>query len=361
VSDPTPARRRSRGAGSTSDGITIDEVAHRAGVSVATVSRALRGLPNVAPSTRARVEEAANELDYQIDQTASRLATGRRNAVGLAVPNIGEWYSSQVAAGVEAVLAAEGHDMLLFSINDGPGRDRLLRRSSAVRRRLSSLVLIDIVLDDAEAQLLAGDADLAVVTVGQRTKYFPSVTIDNGAAAQMVTRHVLELGHRRIAVITAHPEHSLPSTASQQRLEGVRRTVGAAGIQWSDVLVVSGGFTARGGREAMTQLMSERDAPTAVFAFSDEMAVGALKTLDDLGVRVPQDVSVVGFDDHELASVFGLTTVHQDPVWQGASAARFVLGLDAGRPAGPDHVVGPTQLIARSTTGPLSPSVDEGR
>jgi LacI family repressor for deo operon, udp, cdd, tsx, nupC, and nupG len=346
VTDASRRRTRARPRG---DGVTIEEVARRANVSVATVSRALRGLPNVAPSTRSRVEQVARELSYQVDSYASRLATGRSDTVGLAVPNINSWYFGQVAAGVEAVLADAGLDVLLHSVDGGAGRARLLSGQSSVRRRLDGLILIDVLLTPAEIHTLAGDP-VRVVTVGQHTADFPSVTVDNRKAAYDATRHLLELGHRRIGLIGGSAHTSLPFDVPGHRRQGYVQALLEAGLDYHPDHEADGGFSVRGGSEAMVHLMSEARRPTAVFALSDEMAMGAMKTAADLGLRVPEDVSVVGFDDHELAPVFGLTTVHQDPGWQGATAGRLLLDLAEQSATEIAHVVGETRLLVRTTT-----------
>jgi LacI family repressor for deo operon, udp, cdd, tsx, nupC, and nupG len=346
--DPPPAPRRRTRTRSRPDGVTIEQVARRANVSVATVSRALRGLPNVAPSTRSRVEQVARELSYQVDTYASRLATGRSDTVGLAVPNINTWYFGQVAAGVEAVVADAGMDVLLHSVDDGAGRARLLSSQSSVRRRLDGLILIDILLTPAEIRTLAAE-QVDVVTVGQRTDEFPSVTVDNRHAALTATRHLIELGHERIGLIGGSASTPLPFDVPGHRRQGYVEALLDAGLGYHPDLEADGGFSVKGGSEAMVHLMTEARRPTAVFALSDEMAMGALKTAGDLGLRVPEDVSIVGFDDHELAAVFGLTTIRQDPEWHGATAGRSLLALDelGGEVA---HVVGETRLIVRRTT-----------
>lgn len=359
VDPPAPEPRRRARARSRSDAVTIEEVARRANVSVATVSRALRGLPNVAPSTRSRVEQVARELNYQVDTYASRLATGRSDTVGLAVPNINNWYFAQVAAGVEAVLSAAGMDVLLHSVDDGAGRARLLSDLSSVRRRLDGLILIDVLLTPAEIRTLAADP-IHVVTVGQHTEEFPSVTVDNRRAAAVATRHLLQLGHQRIGLIGSSTRTPLPFDVPSHRRQGYLEALADAGVDYRADLEADGGFSVRGGAEAMVHLMTEARPPTAVFALSDEMAMGALKAAADLGLQVPGDVSLVGFDDHELASVFDLTTIRQDPEWQGATAGGLLLGLCEEPPPAVQHLVGTTRLIVRGTTGRL-PEPSPGR
>lgn len=339
--------------------MNIEEVAQQAGVSVATVSRALRGLPNVAPSTRQRVEEVAARLNYRVDAYASRLATGRSDTVCLAVPNIDSWYFSKVAAGAEAVLADAGMDVLLHSVDDGVGRARLLSSTSPIRRRLDGLVLIDVLLTPDETAALADD-EVRVVTVGQRTEQFPSVTIDNRRATAAATRHLLDLGHRDIALIGGSSGTELPFDVPEHRRRGFLDALADAGLPARPELEADGSFSVQGGSEALAALLAGPPF-TAVVALSDEMALGAMRTAISAGRRIPDELSIVGFDDHELASVFDLTTVHQDPGWQGATAGRLLLELEAHPGADPPHPVGEADLVVRGTTAPPDRSRTGGR
>lgn len=349
---PTPEpRRRSRTPRPRPDGVTIEEVAQRANVSVATVSRALRGLPNVAPSTRLRVEEVARELNYRVDTYASRLATGRSDTVCLAVPNIDSWYFSKVAAGAEAVLADAGKDVLLHSVDDSAGRARLLSSSSSIRRRLDGLILIDVLLSREEITVLADDG-LRVVTVGQRTEDFPSVTVDNRAATAAATRHLLSLGHRDIALIGGSSGTVLPFDVPAHRRAGYVDAMVEAGAPCRPELEVEGNFSVHGGAEAMAHLLDTGFPFTAVLALSDEMAMGAMRTALAAGLQVPDDLSIAGFDGHELGEVFDLTTVRQHPTAQGAVAGRLLLDMERSPTAPPPHPVGETDLVVRGTTAP---------
>jgi len=303
------------------------------------------------------VEAVAAELNYRVDQYASRLASGRNDTVGLAVPTIGGWYFSQVAAGVEAVMAERGLDVLLYSIEDERGRQRLLSQLAPTRRRLDGIVLIDVLLTDDEVEWL-DDETLTVVTVGQRTGPFPSVTIDNVGAARAATRHLIDLGHRDIALIGGPIQSGLTFSVPEQRRHGFCEELAEAGIAMRSRWEFDGGWSVTGGAEAMGALLDGIDPPSAVFVASDEMAMGAMRAADDRGVRVPEDLSIIGFDDHDLAELFGLSTVVQDPAGQGAAAARLLLdSLDDDGTASshqPFHVVSPTPLAPRRTTGPAA-------
>jgi DNA-binding LacI/PurR family transcriptional regulator len=329
----------------------INDVATRAGVSVATVSRALRGLPNVAPSTRRRVLDAARELDYVADPHASRLAAGRTRTVGMVVPYITQWFFTQVVSGAEAVLAAAGYDILLYNVGGSAGRDRFLA-TLPFRKRVDGIIVIDLPLDAAAQDLLA-TLGTPVVMVGVPSRIFPTVTIDNVAAGVAATRHLANLGHERIGLVSSLPDDPLGFAAPIERRRGYLRVLAERGLDLRPELDVPGGFSMSGGAEAMAALLSVAAPPTAVFAESDEMAIGALKTIRDAGLRVPEDLSVIGFDDHAMAEFVGLTTVAQPVVEQGEVAAQLFLDrLTSGGASPPPAVELPTKLRVRATTGP---------
>jgi LacI family transcriptional regulator, repressor for deo operon, udp, cdd, tsx, nupC, and nupG len=331
---------------------SIRDVADQAGVSVATVSRALRGLPNVAPSTRNRVLAAAAELRYIPDPNASRLAAGRTRTVGVVVPLFTQWFLTQVVAGAEGVLAAAGYDLLLFNVSGPEARNRFLERMP-FRKRVDGLIAIDLPMSAAELEALER-AGAPVVVVGIRTDRFPSVNVDNVGAGAAATRHLVNLGHDRIGLIANLPDDPMHFTAPLERRAGYQRVLAEAGAETRPELDVPGNFSLKGGAEAMAQLLSIERPPTAVFAESDEMALGALKTVRDAGLRVPGDMSVIGFDDHDIAGYTGLTTIAQPVMEQGEVAATLLLEEIArgGRDEPPTNVVLPTKLVVRTTTGP---------
>ncbi len=342
-------RRRSASNDGAVRGATIEDVARRAGVSVATVSRALRGLANVAPGTRAKVERAAADLRYRPDPNASRLAAGQSRAIGVAVPIIGGWYFSQVLAGVEAVLAPAGYDLLVYAAAGPDDRRRFLGDALPVRKRVDGLVIVDIDLppDDVESWVASG---VCVVTIGQRTSGFPSVTIDNRTGAAVAARHLLGLGHREIAIIESVDDDRFHFSVAGLRRAGFDDALAEHGLVVRADHVAHGLFTVESGRAAMEQLLAARPRPTAVFAASDEMAIGAMQAVREQGLDVPGDMSIVGFDDHDLSGAVGLTTIRQPVVdIGGRAAARLLAEVAAGRPGG-DHDVIPTELVVRSST-----------
>jgi LacI family transcriptional regulator, repressor for deo operon, udp, cdd, tsx, nupC, and nupG len=329
---------------------TIEDVAARAQVSVATVSRALRGLPNVAPSTRERVMVAATDLHYVADPSAARLASGRNLAIGLVVPMFGPWYYARAFSGVESVLTVAGYDLLPYTTSGPGGLDAFVQRLP-FRKRVDGLIVVDgPPLTGRLAQVVR--EGVHVVTVGVRTDIASSIVIDNVGAARTVVDHLVALGHRRIALISGLDDDPFGFTAPSDRWRGYLDALAAAGIAEDPALVVAGNFSPEGAGEAMHQLLALPEPPTAVFAMSDEMAMGAAQVARDAGLAIPQDLSIAGFDDHELARYVGLTTVRQDVLRVGERAAELLLEHLSGLRTVVTHEVAPTSLVVRGTTGP---------
>lgn len=341
----TPPSRRDRS--------TIEDVALAAGVSVATVSRALRGLPNVAESTRVKVQQIAVELNYRADPAASRLATGRSRSVAVAVPQLNGWYFSHVVAGVEAVCAESGHDTIVIGLGLKGANLALIEGSDALHRRADGLIVVDVGLaaDDVEAFRSRG---LALVAVGPVIDGVPSIGIDDVAVGALGTAHLLDLGHRRIGLIRGEVDDVFEFIVPHLRQRGFDEEHARRGLTADPSLYVDGSFTIQGGYEAADALLRLPERPTALFALSDEMAFGAIHAARDLGLRVPEDVSIVGVDDHDASPVIGLTTVHQDVDQHGARAARLMIAQLTGQTVEPVRHNDPIRLVVRTSTAPVA-------
>lgn len=329
--------------------VTIDDVARLAGVSVATVSRALRGLPNVAEATAARVRRAASDLGYLPAPAAAALATGKTRTIALAVPVLNSWYFSQVMAGVERVVGSSPYDLLIVAMGADEPRRRLL---GGLLRRADGLVLADVYPNDDEWHLLEPRTS-AVVTLDFEVEGRSAVMVDNVRVGEVATQHLVDLGHRRIALLAGDPVDRFNFVVPERRLDGYRRTLEVAGLPVDGDLVVHGYFSLEGGRAAMHRLMELPDPPTAVFAMSDEMALGALRALGERGLSAPSDVSVVGVDGHEVADIVGLTTVRQRVFEHGEFAAQLLLEHLAREDLPPRRVMPAVDLVERSSSAPL--------
>jgi DNA-binding LacI/PurR family transcriptional regulator len=333
----------------------IDDVARLAGVSTATVSRALRGLPEVSMETRSRVLDAASRLGYVASPSASRLAGGKTRAVAVVVPRITRWFFATVVEAAEEALHEAGYDLLLYNLGGRERARQQLLRLGALYKRVDAVMLIATPLDPEDLAAVAGLAIPGVtVSSGTPVPGWSSVRIDDVAAGRAATEHLVALGHRRIAYISGgDPTDELAFTTHVHRQQGYEDALRTAGVEPDPDLRVEGDFTVAGGARATTELMRREVPPTAIFAACDEMATGALAVLRRAGQRVPEDVSVVGIDDHDMAGAVGLTTVAQPVAEQGRLAAAMLLEpLRVGTGDGPTCAVLPTCLVVRDSTGP---------
>jgi LacI family transcriptional regulator, repressor for deo operon, udp, cdd, tsx, nupC, and nupG len=335
---------------------TIEDVARRAEVSVATVSRALRGLPNVAAATRERVLAAAYELDYLADPHAARLAGGRNMAVGLIVPSLGSWYHSTLFAAVERAIGEDGYELRPYTL-EGPGGVERLLVDLPFRREVDALLVADSLQGPDELERIA-DAKLPMLTIGVWTPFAPSLTVDNVAAARTAVGHLVGLGHQRVAMIGVDDGEPFPLAAPVDRHRGYVEALRTAGLAVDPRLAIPGPKTFDGGAATMHRLLALAEPPTAVFACSDEMAIGAMQVARDAGFEVPAGLSVVGFDDHDVAEHVGLTTIRQDLDEMGERAGQRLLALLAGgetTAVPPEHSIHPTRLVVRRSTAPPRP------
>ena len=338
---------------------SISDVAEHAGVSVATVSRALRGLPNVAEATRERVLRAAAELDYVVNPNASRLAAGHNHTIGVVVPHTTGWYFQEVLAGVQEVLGASNYDMLLYTLPTPASRERFLTMLP-FRKRVDGLVMIDIPLSDPEQRMLAGIGTHAV-TIGEGGAHMPRIMIDNVRVGRLATEFLLDLGHRRIGLIAGPSDDPMRFRVSIDRRQGWEEAMKDHGVEREERWVAEGEFTMAGGAAAMRRLLEGTVGLTAVLAMSDGMAIGAMRVLDEEGVRVPADLSVIGIDGHEVGGHLGLTTVTQPMVRLGVEGAEVLLASLRGcAPTGFPRVL-PTSLTVRETTAAVPLPLPPGR
>lgn len=329
-------------------GVTIRDVASAAGVSVATVSRALRGLPSVAPATREKVEAVAERLNYVPDPYAASLSSDRAHTIIVAVPYTGQWYYAQIVASVEAVATAAGYDVRLHVASDDVQRRHLINDVLPQARRVDGAILVDIPVEAEEVRYLE-ERGLFLVAVGQHVEDVVTVRIDNYQAAHDATRHLIALGHTRIGLLGGMPDGRSQLSIPGEREAGFRSAMADAGVPVDEELIRNGNFSVAGGYDATCELISLESPPTAIFALSDEMAAGAIQAAREAGVDVPSQLAVVGFDDHEFAAAMGLTTVRQPVAEQGEAAMQAVLdGLD-GHPWPNDHILD-YELVERLTT-----------
>lgn len=329
---------------------SMADVARRAGVSVATVSRALRGSPLVSAETAARVAVAADELSFAISRVASGLATGRLGRIGVLVGGpLQSWFSGTVLDAVYARLALADVELVIFRTQDAGEREAFFTRLP-VRRNVDALVVASFALTPAERRRLA-NLGLPLLYLNQRVRGVPSVAIDDAGGTRDGVRSLLNLGHRRIAFVeTDHGKRGF-SYSSDRRGQGFRAAMAEAGVAETDLLVIRAPHLDAGDL-VVGATLSQADPPTALAVDCDDLAFGVLAALARAGLRVPDDVSVLGFDDHAFAAVMGLSTVAQPVDRLGTEAAALALALAAGETPARRNVLVPTRVVLRQTTGP---------
>jgi LacI family transcriptional regulator len=337
---------------------TIQELADRTGVSVATVSRALNGSPEVSEATRDRILSLAQELDYTPSAAARQLVRRRSHVVGVILetgaghPDLLHPFFQEVLVGLQHGAGESGYDLLLFA-TDEPGNGFGGSHSYARRAEHHGVGgVVAMGFDGSHPEMrkliaagipcIAVDSDLG----GPRSGF---VTSENRQGAAEAVRHLHELGHERIATI-AGPLGTRPGA---ERLAGYREAVAELGLDPSDEYVIEGDFYDESGYAAAKQLLGLENPPTAIFAASDLMAAGTLRAAHELRVTVPDDLAVVGFDDIALAGLIQppLTTVRQDMEGLGRVAAEGLIRMIEDAAAPPAQVYVPTWLVVRTSSG----------
>lgn len=335
--------------------VTMDDIARRTGLSKMTVSRVISNRGYASDATRKRVLAAATRLDYQVNLLASQFSRARTGLLGLIVPFegvVGSYYFGQILQGIQQAIGRTDHHMVLYdslaeNFNDGQKCANLCRQ-----KRVDGLIVIAPHRDDRFVRTFA-HLRFPIVVVGSSVQggRISYVDADNEGGSAMATRHLIDLGHRRIAFLKG------PASLRDalQRESAFRDTLARRRVSVPEGWIASGDFDTRKAFHATRELLDTRERPTAIFASNDLMAFGAIDAARSLGLRVPEDLSVIGFDDEEAASemVPPLTTVRQPMRDLGRVAAEHL--LEEIRSEGEQrslHRKLPTELVVRATTAP---------
>jgi len=335
---------------STGTQARIADVAARAGVGVATVSRVLNGHANVRPATRDRVLDAIRTLNYRPSSVARNLSLQRTMVVGALLP----WFTNPSAVqrvrGIVDGLSGSAYDLMVFDIES---EDRQRRAFELFDRgdRADGLLVVSTNPPDLEVERINA-AGLPCILVDAVHASLPSIAVDDVAGGEMATRHLIELGHRRIALI-GDPPPEFRFDWSRDRTRGYEQALSRAGIEVRPEYVREGTRLLHVARGIAAELLALPERPTAVFAASDTQAIGAIEAARARGIRVPEELSVIGFDDIEVASYVGLTTVRQPLFESGRRGAELLLRALSGRQVDVRTELLPLELVVRSTTGPV--------
>lgn len=330
---------------------TIFDVAQRAGVGVSTVSRVLNNSPRVSDATRQRVLAAIEELDYRPSRLARGLSRGTTNSIGLAVPFFTEPSFVERLRGVVSVLNDSEWDIVLYSIESKSQRDE--RIGSMPRRDMAAgFLLVSLPLTEEERSRFVSSSVPAAIVDGQ-AEGIQSFYVDNEKGGYLAARHLLDLGHQSILFIGDSEAAPFDYSPAAMRQVGYERAMEEAGLQPGAGIVANGPAGQSNARELTSQLLDGRDRPTAIFASSDKIALGVLEAARSRDLRVPEQLSVVGFDNIDTSLHVGLTTVDQALFESGRQAAQWLIdALSSDERAAGDWVELPVSVIPRSTTGP---------
>ena len=332
---------------------TITDVAARAGVGVGTVSRVLNGRSNVRPVTRAKVLEAIEALKYRPSTIARNLSLRRTHVIGVVVPFFTSYSAVERIRGVASVLARSPYDLMLFDIEAEDRREHAFRLFDRGDRS-DGLLLLSLVPPDEEVDRLRA-ARLPCVLVDAPHAELPRILIDDVRGGELATSHLLALGHERIAFIGDKPPDPFRLTSSGDRTQGYQQALERAGIEPRPEYLREGTQSHQVARGIAIDLLRLPQRPTAVFAASDAQALGVLEAARILGIRVPEELSVIGFDDVEVAALVGLTTVRQPLFESGRRGAELLLelvGRGAEQAVEPVAEELPVEVVIRSTTAP---------
>lgn len=329
--------------------VTIREVARAAGVSVATVSRALNDKGSVREDTRQRVREAAERLHYVPHGAARSLITKRTSTVGVLLPDLYGEFFSEVIRGIDQVARRTHYHLLVSSSHND--RDEVEAAFLAMRGRVDGLVVMTPEIDaDTLEKYLPATVPAVLLNCRVDGEAFDSITIDNYGGAYEMVRHLIGIGHKRIALICG----AAGNQDASERVRGYRDAMAVLGGEWSEELELPGDFTEESGHAAVGALLRLSRRPTAVFATNDSMAIGALSALGKEGLSIPGDMAVAGFDDIPIARYVtpALTSVHVPITELGARGMKSLLeGLEVENRHMRRHETLSTQLVVRGSCG----------
>jgi len=329
--------------------VSIKDIAQRVNVSPSTVSRALNNHPRISDKTKKQIDALAKEMGYVPSGIARDLVGKRSATIGVAVADFLDPFYSDIISGIEDIAITNNHHVFVSSFYRDQQRELTLL-NTFYERRLAGIIVAGSVMDQEYLCFPHRDAMPAVLINCPQHPF--SVSANKVLGARLAVEHLIELGHRRIA----HVRHGHDYETAQLRLTSYKKTLNQYGIPVDDRYIVAGDERFTGGVRAVDQLLALPEPPTAVFCFNDMTAVGVINGLLKKGIDVPKDISVVGFDDMDIASFYhpALTTVHQPTYQIGRESAKMLSALIEGNKNIKAQLIEP-QLIVRESTAPLRP------
>jgi DNA-binding LacI/PurR family transcriptional regulator len=329
--------------------VTIRDVAEYAGVGVGTVSRVLNENPSVSDTTRQKVLAAIESLDYTPNPIARRLSLRKTLAIAVVVPFFTRPAFTERLRGVEYALADSEYDLILFNVETTAKRDAYFQDVPR-RERFDGLLIVSLSPRNGEVKHLL-QAAVPTVLLDARHPDLSRVVIDDVAGGRLATQHLIDMGHRKIGFVGDELENPFNFISSRDRYEGYRQALAEASITFQDYHR-QGEHGREPARQMASDLLATSDPPTAIVAASDTQAFGALEAARDAGLKVPGDLSVIGYDDIEIAEYLGLTTIRQPLFALGVEGVELLLDSIANPPPAPRRVLLPVELVVRGTTAP---------
>jgi LacI family transcriptional regulator len=331
---------------------TIRDVAQRAGVSLATVSRALNDSPLVNEETKQRVVEAAGELDFAPSLSARRLSLGKTQTITVVTSFLTRPQAAERLRGIDAALTDSEFDLVIYNVETVEKRNQYFK-TLPLRQRTDGLLVVSLPPpEDVVPRLERADIPIVFIDAHENTSGLPRVLGDDERGGQLATEHLLGLGHRRIGFIGDEFANPFGFTSSRDRFAGYTRALTDTGLVPAAEDLALGAHGRYEARDLAAAMLSRADRPTAIFAASDTQALGVLAAAQDLGLHVPDDLSVIGYDDIEACDFVGLTTVRQHLFESGRQGAQLLMAEIVERAAPPRVVVIPPEIVRRRTTGP---------
>jgi LacI family transcriptional regulator len=325
--------------------ITIHDVAKAAGVSVSTVSRVINEKDDVAEDTYKKVRDVVEELGYSSNLAARSMRSSKTNVIGLIMPDVADPFSTNVAKGVNQAILEQNYDLMIYTSGDV----RKLSSSTKEQQFISSLnnsFTDGVIIVTPTCGHFASTSPVVAVDPNIYEPSGPAVISTNYKGAIEATQHLIDLGHRRIA----HIGGRLDLLSAIRREEGYKDALKNAGIVYDPALFVRGDYTREAGKEGALQLMNLESPPTAIFASNDQTAIGVYEVAESLNLRIPEDISVIGFDNVPEAKNFNLTTVDQHIDRMGYAAAKMLIDLINGNEIEATQVKIHTELVIRGST-----------
>ena len=331
---------------------TIHDVARIAGVGIGTVSRVINNSPGVKPATRKRVLSAIAQLNYRPNPIARSMISKRTGAIGVIVPFFTRPFNTELLRGVEAALVRLGKELVLYNVETDAQRDHYFSELP-MHRRVDGLLLLSLPIEDSFALSLK-EVGMAVVLLDAYSPFFTSLVVDNIEGAYQAVKYLIEQGHHRIGFINGVTEGNIKFNQANDRLIGLHRALGEAGLLFEPELLMTSEWGRYGGKQAALQLLSQEKRPTAIFTSSDMQAIGVLEAAKDLNINVPEDLSVMGYDGIEVAELLELSTVQQPMRQMGELGVSKLIELMKNPKQLPELIRLNTTLIERRTTMALA-------